>query len=110
MLGVRRLVRETGRNVGTLRDAAKVGNVRVLLSLVGPALRGYLLKRGERSRGADIPTDYQAHFNWSYGEDSSDYRKLYARAKQDQWNAATDIDWSIEVDPYRPGVELIHDR
>jgi hypothetical protein len=26
--------------------------------------------------------------------------KLYEKAKTSQWNATTDLDWSIEVDPY----------
>jgi hypothetical protein len=38
-------------------------------------------------------------FNWGYGLDREALVNLYEKAKRLQWNAATDIDWSISVDP-----------
>ena len=39
---------------------------------------------------------------WGYekGERAS-LDKLYEKAKTSQWNGQTDLDWSIEVDPYQ---------
>jgi len=43
-----------------------------------------------------------AIFTWGYekGERAS-LDKLYEKAKTSQWNGQTDLDWSIEVDPYQ---------
>ena len=44
-----------------------------------------------------------ASFVWNYDERRPRLGRLYEKSKVSQWNAATDVDWSIEVDP---GVEL----
>ena len=38
-------------------------------------------------------------FNWRYDVRSPELLALYEKGKRLQWNAATDIDWSIDVDP-----------
>jgi hypothetical protein len=38
-------------------------------------------------------------FNWDYALDRDALVNLYEKGKRLQWNAATDIDWSISVDP-----------
>ena len=38
-------------------------------------------------------------FTWDYSLQRPALRKLYERAKTGQWNATTDLDWSIDVDP-----------
>jgi hypothetical protein len=38
-------------------------------------------------------------FSWVYDGGRDDLTKLYEKAKRSQWNATTDIDWSIDVDP-----------
>jgi hypothetical protein len=38
-------------------------------------------------------------FNWEYALDRDALVNLYEKGKRMQWNAATDIDWSISVDP-----------
>jgi hypothetical protein len=41
----------------------------------------------------------EAIFTWDYSLSRPALRKLYEKAKVGQWNATTDLDWSIEVDP-----------
>jgi hypothetical protein len=40
-------------------------------------------------------------FNWRYDVRSPELLALYEKGKRLQWNATTDIDWSIDVDPER---------
>ena len=40
-------------------------------------------------------------FNWDYDIRKSALLALYEKSKRLQWNASTDIDWSIDVDPER---------
>ena len=42
-------------------------------------------------------------FAWTYDGERPELTKLYSKAKRSQWNATTDIDWSIEVDPMDSG-------
>ncbi len=43
-----------------------------------------------------------AIFTWDYEKGARPaLNKLYEKAKHSQWNAETDLDWSIEVDPER---------
>ncbi|HMD04886.1 MAG TPA: ferritin-like domain-containing protein [Candidatus Binatus sp.] len=48
-----------------------------------------------------IPTSYDTTFQRYYAVEAADLRRLYENAKRDQWNASSDIDWTIEVDPAR---------
>ena len=38
-------------------------------------------------------------FNWDYKIRREELLRLYEKGKKLQWNAASDIDWSIDVDP-----------
>src|SRR3954451_6980504 len=40
-----------------------------------------------------------ASFVWDYDDRRPRLARLYEKSKVSQWNAATDVDWSIEVDP-----------
>ncbi len=40
-----------------------------------------------------------AAYVWNYGDRRPRLSKLYEKSKLSQWNAATDIDWDVEVDP-----------
>src|SRR5262249_12028232 len=40
-------------------------------------------------------------FNWDYEIERPALLNLYEKGKRLQWNAATDIDWSVDVDPER---------
>jgi hypothetical protein len=44
------------------------------------------------------PVGGDAVFTWDYARTRAGLAKLYERAKTSQWNGATDLDWSIEVD------------
>jgi hypothetical protein len=41
-------------------------------------------------------------FTWEYQDGSADLLRLYAKGKQQQWDAAERIDWSQELDPDNP--------
>ncbi len=41
-------------------------------------------------------------FTWDYDAASEDLLKLYAKGKQQQWDAESRIDWSLPVDPEDP--------
>ena len=46
-----------------------------------------------------IPASYDAVLTWDYEADGRGLTALYDKSKKAQWNATTDIDWSIPV-PY----------
>ena len=48
-----------------------------------------------------VPLHFPAVLSWDYAHEDSRLGRLYDKAKRSQWNAAVDIDWSIDVDPYR---------
>ena len=97
-------------NLGVLRDATQVVNVKVLKSMLGPAWRGLVEQRGKRTEVTEIPTAYTARFDWAYQRDQPELASLYSKAKLSQWNAETDLDWSIDVDPHHPERTLIMDE
>ncbi len=109
-MNVSDLARNAGSHVDTLRDAARSGNVSVLLSLLGPAVRGFVLQKGKQGDAVDMPARHQAHFSWCYERTSPEMQKLYAAAKREQWDADVALDWSIDVDPYDEARELVDDR
>ena len=41
----------------------------------------------------DVPVDL--HWTWNYASEVEDLRALYEKGKTGQWNAETDVDWSI---------------
>ena len=41
----------------------------------------------------DIPVDL--HWTWQYKSEAEDLRRLYEKGKAGQWDAQTDLDWSI---------------
>jgi len=48
-----------------------------------------------------VEDNADAIFTWGYDKgERAKLDKLYEKAKTSQWNATTDLDWSIEVDPY----------
>jgi hypothetical protein len=49
-----------------------------------------------------VPDNCPAEFTWDYEKGAKpQLDKLYEKAKKAQWNASTDLDWSIEVDQER---------
>lgn len=48
-----------------------------------------------------VEDNSDALFTWDYAKGARPkLERLYEKAKTSQWNAQTDLDWSIEVDPY----------
>ena len=90
-----------------LRDAVRAGNLRVLASMLGPAFRGLVQHRGRNEESTPMGLDYRAHFDWRYTRAQPQMARLYEAAKRSQWNANTDVDWSIEVDPLSDERQLI---
>jgi hypothetical protein len=52
--------------------------------------------------GWDVPMSGTTHFSWEYDDGRQRLLDLYAKGKAKQWDAATRIDWSLEVDPSNP--------
>jgi hypothetical protein len=46
-----------------------------------------------------VPEQSDTVFNWDYDMRREALVNLYEKGKRMQWNAATDVDWSIDVDP-----------
>jgi hypothetical protein len=89
-------------NCGPLfRDALACKNPKVLASLLGPAYRGLIQQRGKEGASSTLPLGYPATFGWTYEREHPELARLYDVAKESQWNAARDIDWSRDVDPQR---------
>ncbi len=97
-------------NAQTLRDAARTKDAKVLSSLLGPALRGFVLQSARGATQTTLPVAGTAQFRWKYEEDQPDFRKLYRAAKRSQWDAESALDWSIEVDPFDPERPLLADE
>lgn len=47
--------------------------------------------------------DGEIQLTWAYDSERPELSRLYSKAKRSQWNATTDIDWSIDVDPLNSG-------
>ena len=48
-----------------------------------------------------VEDNSDALFTWDYAKGARpQLERLYEKAKTSQWNGQTDLDWSIEVDPY----------
>src|SRR5262249_47808213 len=46
-----------------------------------------------------LSTTFDTCYTWSYETFKAGLRNLYEKAKQNQWDQATALDWSIDVDP-----------
>jgi predicted unusual protein kinase regulating ubiquinone biosynthesis (AarF/ABC1/UbiB family) len=58
---------------------------------------------GDPEAGLHVESVRDDRFSWEYDSKRPELAKLYAKAKDKQWNASVDIDWSIEVDREDPG-------
>jgi hypothetical protein len=107
MTTLARAVLNLGRSGPVLREASASGNLKVLASLLGPAYRGLIMQEARGAQSTAMPAGHRAIFDWSYLRDRPQLARLYEAAKSSQWNAATDLDWSISVDPLDPEHPLI---
>jgi ubiquinone biosynthesis protein len=107
LLYFERYAKELAPNYQLLADQ------RILGHLIGPAptvAERPVLRTRPATRDLDAPggglvvtRDAEVQFSWDYSGGRTDLTKLYDKAKRSQWNATTDIDWSIEVDPLDTG-------
>jgi hypothetical protein len=74
-----RLMPEARRMLGEFEIIEHVDESRIA------ALRGHV----------DVDVPLALRWTWEYGSEVEELRQLYERGKRGQWNAETDIDWSI---------------
>jgi hypothetical protein len=108
-MDVRKLAVNTYQNASLARDAGRSGNIKVLTDLLGPAVRGLLLQKGKEGPTSEMPVGNRAFFDWQYTSNKAELTKLYEAAKRAQWDAATAVDWSVEVDLYSDERDLMPD-
>jgi hypothetical protein len=53
-----------------------------------------------------VAAEMDTIFTWDYERSRPALIKLYEKAKASQWNASTDLDWTIDVDPEKVADEL----
>jgi hypothetical protein len=58
--------------------------------------------------GWTLNGETETSFTWEYEDERSKLLALYDKGKKQQWDAATRIDWSIDLDPENP--QQIDDR
>jgi hypothetical protein len=58
--------------------------------------------------GWKLNGEAETSFTWEYEDEREKLLALYAKGKQQQWDAATRIDWTLELDPENP--QEIDDR
>ena len=46
----------------------------------------------------DVDCPVELHWTWNYGSEVEELRALYEKGKVNQWNAETDLDWSVPCD------------
>ena len=92
------------------REAGRTKNPRVLASLLGPALRGLVLRQGKAGDRTAMPASHAATFDWTYERDAPELRRLTAAARERQWDPDKDLDWRTSVDPHDPSRALIPDE
>src|SRR5579864_4295251 len=102
-----RVRRGVERAVEAAGVVAEVRDPRVLKSLGPSALRGLVLQAGKRGEPTKTPARHAAHFDWSYPADHPEMRALYTKAKERQWNADKQLDWTRSVDPYDPEARIM---
>jgi hypothetical protein len=53
------------------------------------------------------PNPSDTVFTWDYSRSRDALARLYEKAKGSQWNANTDLDWSIDVDEEKVALEMV---
>ena len=110
-MDVSKLMRNSLKAASIMPEAAASRNPRVFASFLRPGYRGLILQKGKNEAATTLPVAYETTFDWRYQRgEMPKMQQLYEMAKGSQWNAAKDIDWSIEVDPYNPERPILSDR
>ncbi len=97
----RRVVQQLELWADHLQVLIEVRNPSVVRQVLPSAVRGLFLRVGRSGEPTRMRAHHDAWFDWQYEADNAEMQSLYQKAKRLQWNAATDIDWSIDVDPLR---------
>jgi hypothetical protein len=64
------------------------------------ALPPFDIRAPEKPTGTDtLEIALDSVYAWDYDVQYEDLRNLYEKSKEGMWNAATELDWSIDVDP-----------
>lgn len=100
----RRLDRFAG-NFSTLQTAAATANPRVFGTLLGPAVRGFVLQQGKNAALTRMHGRGDASFDWTYERKRPEIQRLTKAARTLQWDA-DDLPWHLTVDPHDPAYEL----
>jgi hypothetical protein len=58
----------------------------------------------EHIEAESIKTAFESCYAWNYNGFRDELRTLYDKAKREQWDAATALDWAVDVDPERENV------
>ncbi|TVR01888.1 MAG: ferritin-like domain-containing protein, partial [Deltaproteobacteria bacterium] len=103
-VAMRRRVEPLLELVSLLRE---VENPSRIAALAPSVARGFLLRLGRKHERTEVVSGHATHFDWTYTSDFPEMRELYRRAKQNQWDAETALDWSIDVDPHNPEVPML---
>jgi hypothetical protein len=93
-----------------LREAAAGGNLLIMIKMLGPAFRGFIQQRAKGQAATLMPLGYSANFDWEYKREFPEISRLYEAAKIAQWNVTTDLDWSVDVDPFNSERQLLPDN
>jgi hypothetical protein len=75
-----------------------INDLEEILAIKGPAIDEII---------REVPPGGEMRFTWDYEQTRPALQKLYSKAKRSQWDAGTDIDWSIDVDVERIGWGLL---
>lgn len=86
---------------------AEIKNPKVVATMVPSAGRGLVLRKGKQDGPVIMKSGHGAYFDFTYKSDFPEMYELYERAKANQWNATTALDWKVSVDPLNPEVPLI---
>jgi hypothetical protein len=73
-------------------------------------MRGLVAQRAKGCDFVEMPASHAARFDLKYRRGFTEMARLYEAAKSSQWNASSDLDWSIPVDPFDPRRQLIPDE
>ncbi len=103
-LGARRQVEDV---VDAVAIARQVENRKVLAQMMPSVARGFIVKKGKQGLPVQMPAHHSAYFDFQYGGEFPEMYDLYRRAVANQWNAETQLDWSIDVDPENPEVPIL---
>lgn len=104
-----RVIESLSRSYPVLLEAGKGGELTFLQSFLRPAANGLLIKSYEGQASTELSVIQNVSFDWSYRLSDEAITRLYEEAKNKQWNSTHDLDWSVNVDPDDPGVDLVPD-